>query len=84
MDRLGHRGNPRDNVGETLFQSAGGRCEQIWYGQYVYSLTLSIHHFLCRPRRRPPSKVTRKMVLERLALRVSYPNHVSEDMMETT
>ena len=44
-------------------------------GSDVHSLTLSIQHFLCRQRRRPPSKVPRRMVLERLSWRVTCPNH---------
>ena len=35
-------------------------------GRDVHSLMLSIQHFTCRPRRRPPSKVLWGMVLERL------------------
>ena len=35
----------------------------------VHSFMFSIQHFLCQPRRRPPSKVPRRMVLERLSWR---------------
>ena len=46
-------------------------------GRDVHSLMLSIQHFLCRPRRRSPSKVPWRMVLERMWWRVTCPNHVS-------
>ena len=42
-------------------------------GRDVHSLMLSIQHFLCRPRRHPPSKVPWRMVLERLSWRVTLP-----------
>ena len=44
-------------------------------GRYVHSLMLSIQHFLYRPRRRQPSKVPCRMVLERLSWRVTCPDH---------
>ena len=43
-------------------------------GRDVHSLTLSIQHFLCRPRRRPPSEVPWGTVLERMLWRVTCPN----------
>ena len=46
-------------------------------GRELYSLMLSIQHFLCRQRRRPPSKVPREMVLERFSWCVTCPNHAS-------
>ena len=46
-------------------------------GRDVHSLTLSIQHFLCRPRRRLPSNVPWRMVLERLSWRVTCPNYSS-------
>ena len=46
-------------------------------GRDVHSFMLSTQRFLCRPRRRPPSKVPRRMVLERLSWRVTCPNHAS-------
>ena len=57
--------------------SAGDPGEQFWHGQGVHSLMLSIMHFLCRPRRRPPSKVPWRMVLERLSRRETCPNHAN-------
>ena len=44
-------------------------------GRDVRSLMLSIQHFLCRPRRRPHSKVPRIMILGSLSLPVACPNH---------
>ena len=46
-------------------------------GRDAHSLMLSLQHYLCRPRRRPSSKVPRRMVLERLSWRETCPNHVS-------
>ena len=60
LDRLGHRRDMRDDSAEIFFQpfSAGGLCMgSSGMGRDVHSLVLSIQHFLCRPRRRPPSKV---------------------------
>ena len=58
--------------------SAGGPCEQYWQGQGCpHSLILSIPHFLCRSRHRPPSKVPLRMFLERLMWRVTCPNCAS-------
>ena len=54
---------------ETLVSSAG-------MGRDVHSLMLSFQHFLCRPRRRPSSKVP-KNVLERQSWRVTCPNRAS-------
>ena len=44
-------------------------------GRDVHSLISSVRHFLCRPRRRPPSKVSRRMVLQRLLWRATCSNH---------
>ena len=44
-------------------------------GGDVHSLILSIQHFLCRPRHRPPSTVPQRMGLERLSLCVTCLNH---------
>ena len=49
---------------EAIISSSG-------MGRDVHSLALSIQHFLCRPRRRPPSKVPWRLVLERLSWRVT-------------
>ena len=70
-------GDKRDDSAKILFQfflqevivSSSGM------GSAVHSLMLSIKHFLCRPRRRPPSKVPWRMVLEKAA--------VAHDMSET-
>ena len=55
LDRLGHRGDMRDDLAEILFQPflqkalVGSSC----LGRDVHSFTLSIQHFLCQPQRRP-------------------------------
>ena len=67
----------RNDLAEILFQvflqedlvSSSGK------GRDVRSLALFIQHFLCRPRRRPPSMVPCRMVLERLSWRVTSANH---------
>ena len=46
-------------------------------GKEVHFLMLSVQHFLCRPWRRPPSKVPRRMVLEKLPWRVTCLNYAS-------
>ena len=46
-------------------------------GRNVHSSVFSIQHFLCCPRRFPPSKVPWRTVLERLSRRVTCPNHAS-------
>ena len=46
--------------------SAGGPCQHFWHERDVRSLMFSIQHFLCRSPHCPPSKVPRRMVLERL------------------
>ena len=66
-----------DDSAEIVFQSvlqdAVVSCSAM--SEDVHSLTLSIQHFLCRPRRRPLSKVPWSMLLERLSWRVTCPNH---------
>ena len=76
---IGSSRDVRDDSAELLVQSflqeallsSSGR------GKYVHSLMLSIQHFLCRRRRRPPSKVPRRMVSDRLSSIVTCPNHAS-------
>ena len=43
----------------------------------VRSLTVSIQHLLCQPRRRPSSEVPGSMALDRMSWRVTRPNHVN-------
>ena len=43
-------------------------------GRDIHSLVLSIQHFLGRPRGRPSSKVPRRMLLEKVLLRVTCSN----------
>ena len=65
LDRLGRRGDMIDDSAEALFQSfqKGAVVSSFGMGRDVHSLMLSIQHFLCRPRRRPPSKTLRKAVV---------------------
>ena len=61
----------RDDSAEILFQFFFSLKEALasspGKGGDVHPLMLSIQHFLCRPRRRPPSKVPWRIVLERLS-----------------
>ena len=66
LDRLGRRGDMRDDSAETLFQSflqealrssGPSAVRSCGMGRDVHSLMFSIQHFLCRPRRRPPSNL---------------------------
>ena len=79
LDRLGRRRDKRDDSVEIFFQSflQEAPVSNSDMGRDVHSLMLSIEHFLCRPRRGPPSRVPRRMVLGRLSLRVTCPNHES-------
>ena len=51
-------GNMRDDSAEIVFQPFlhGALLSSSGTGRDVHSLLLSIQHFLCRPRRRPPSR----------------------------
>ena len=75
LDRLGRRGDMRSDSAEILFQSflLEALVSSPGMGRDVHSLMLSMQHFLCRPRRRPPSKVPRRMILERLSSSVTCP-----------
>ena len=79
LDRLGRRGDMRDDSAGTLFQSflQEALMSSSGMGRKFHSLMLSIQHFLCRPRRYPPSKVPWMMGFERLSWRVTRPNHAS-------
>ena len=59
LDRLGRLGDMRDDSAEIFFQSflQEAIVSNSGMGRDVHSLMLSIH-FLCRPRRRPPSKMS--------------------------
>ena len=59
LDRLSCRGDITDDSAEILFQSflQEAIVSTFSLGRDVHSLTLSIQHFLCRPRRRPSSKM---------------------------
>ena len=68
LDRLGHRGDMRDDSVETLFQSfpQKARVSSSGMGRDVHSLMLSIQHFLFRPQHCSPSEVLWRKVLESL------------------
>ena len=59
LDRSGRSGDMRDDSAEILFQSFPQEAimSSAGMGRDVHSLMLFIQHFLCRPRRRPLSKV---------------------------
>ena len=79
LNRLCRLGDMRDDSAETLFQAflQEALVSSSDMGRDVHFLMLSIQHFLCRPRRRPPCNVPRRMVLERLSWCVTCPNHAS-------
>ena len=54
LDRLGRRRDTRDDSAEIIFQSflREALVSSSGMGRDGHSLTLSIHHFLCRPRPR--------------------------------
>ena len=54
LDRLGRRGDMRDDSAEILFQAFLQKTlvSSSGMGRDVHSLMLSIQHFLCRPRHR--------------------------------
>ena len=76
LDPLGHQGDMRDDSAEILFQSflQEALLSSSSMGRDAHSLMLSIQHFLCQPRHRPPSKVPWRMVL---CWRVTCPKHAS-------
>ena len=79
LDRLGRRGDLRDDSAEILYQSfvQEALVSSSGMGRDVHSLVLSFQHFLCPPQLRPPSKAPQKMALERLSWRVTCLNHAS-------
>ena len=83
LDRWSRRADIRDDVAEILFQSFPQKAlmRSSGKGKNVYSLMLSIQHFLCPPRRRQTSKVSWRMVLDRLSWRVTCPNHASSHLL---
>ena len=76
LDPLGHQEDMRDDSAEILFQSflQEALLSSSSMGKDARSLMLSIQHFLCQPRHRPPSKVPWRMVL---CWRVTCPKHAS-------
>ena len=79
LDRLGRRRDTKDASAEILFRSFLHKAvvSSSGMGRDVHSLLLSIHHFLCRPRRRLPSNVPRRMDLERQSWRATCPSHAN-------
>ena len=79
IDRLGHRGDRRDDSAKILFQSClqEALVSRSGMGRDVCSLMWSIQHFLCQWRRRPPSKVPWRMVLVRPLWCVTCQIHAS-------
>ena len=79
LHQSGHQGDMRDNSAQIFFQSflQEALVSRSGMGRDVHSLMLSIQYFLCRPWRRPPSKVTRSMVLEKLLWHATCQNHAS-------
>ena len=57
-------------VREAIVSNSGMR-------RYVQFFKLSVQHFPCRLRRRPSSKVSWRMVLERLSWRLTCSNHAN-------
>ena len=72
-------GGTSDDSAEIFFQSflQEAFVSSLGMGRDVLSLILSIQHFLCWPQHCPPSKVSWRMVLERLSWCVTCLNHAS-------
>ena len=85
LDWWGHQVGHEGQFPEILFQSdlQEALASSSGMGRDVHSLMLSIQHFLCLPRRRPPSKVPRGMFLESLSRRVTRPNHTCLALKQT-
>ena len=77
LDWFGRRRDMMDDSEEILFQSFlwEATVSRSGMGRNVHSLTLSLQRFLCRPRRRPLSKVPWRMILERLSWQVTCPTY---------
>ena len=76
------RGDMRDDSAEILLQSflLEAPVSSSCMNRAVQSLMLSVQHFLCLPRRCPPSQVPCRMVSERLSWRETCSNHASPGM----
>ena len=77
--REGHRGDTTDDSTKLLFQTFLQKAfvSSSGMGRDIRSMMLSFHHFLCRPRRRLPCKVSWRMVLERPPFCVTCSNPAS-------
>ena len=69
LDQWSCQGKIIDDLAEILFQSFQWKAivSGSGMGRDVYSLTLSIQHFLCQPQCHQTSKMPWRMVLERLS-----------------
>ena len=76
----------RDTSAEILFQSFLQEAPVSSSGKSrdVHSLMLFIQHLPCRLRRQQPSRMPRRMLLERLSLRVTCPNYASFRLLTVT
>ena len=79
FDRLSCRGDKRNDSPDIPFKSFLQQTIACGSGtgRDAHSLMLSIQHFLCWPRRSPPSKMPWRKVLERLSWRVTCPDLAS-------
>ena len=79
LDQLGHWGNMRDDSTEILFQSflQEALVSSSGMGRDAHSSMLSTQPFLCQSQHRPPSKVPRRTVLDRLSRCVTHLNQAS-------
>ena len=84
LDRLGRRGDLRDDSAEILFQSClqEALVSSSGTGRDVHSLMLSIQHFLCRSRRRSPSMVALKEGFGEIVVACDMPVSVSRQWPE--
>ena len=79
LDRLGRRGNMRDDSAEILFQTflQEALVSSSGMGRDVHSLMLSIQHFSADDSVAHPPRCPEGWFFERLSWRVTCPNHAS-------
>ena len=79
LDFVGHWGDTMDDSAEILSQSflQEAIVSKSGRGRDAHSLTLSIQCFLYKPWHHPSSQVPWRMVLQRLSLHETFPNHAS-------
>ena len=87
LDRFGFRGTRRTiqqiSSSSFFFSLQDAFVSSSGMDGDVHSLMMSIQHFLCRPRCRPPSKLPWRLVLERLSWYVTCPNHANFRLFRT-